>query len=337
MNVTAPSGRLAEVLCLRWQEQFSWRQTASAYRAVEAWSSRTAEFVRCAPVDGDGRDVVVKFVLRGRYIDTEDQYLAFLHLDRLWRDAGPSMARPPLVLGWSREPPALGMEYVAGRDAPELLLATLCEHADLRDHLRTCGATLGAWHASEPIGSDATGTETIDPILRLARLQGVRWSGLAERLRQERPVRRFRDFGFYNFRVGDAGELLVMDPPRTAVEGDLVHRDVAWFMSTIDAHVSSLLEQGRTKTRAERATWWRRHRRVRSELFRAFAAGYRDATGRDIDNEHDVRVIGVLEGAFLLGRVRSLVRQRRLGRAVTCARLALDARRRAGHRGGEAV
>jgi hypothetical protein len=326
MSTPSPLARVAEELCLQWQHEFAWPEVSASYRAVAAWSSRTAEFFRCLPLDGIGGDVVVKIVLRGQYVDTEDHVRALLALADLAAATPSTIARGVVPLGWSRNPPAVGLEHVPGRDLPELLPGALRHGAHVLGPLfRTCGATLAAWHGSATIDGDNVRSDALDRAMRLARLQGIRPSRLAPGEHPAAVVRRFRDYSVHNLRVSDHGEPVIVDPPRTTVEADLPHRDMAWFMSSVDAHYSRLRADARAPLRRDGR---QRYRAIRSELFRMFVQGYESA-GRHRLSDPDLCLVAALEGAYLLGRTRALFRQRQVRRAAICARLAFDARRRA--------
>jgi hypothetical protein len=316
-------------MCRGWHGEFGWSSDAN-YRVVAQWRSRTADFFVCRP-KGVDQTVAVKVIVRGSTIEPEEQAAALKELGRMHGGALGSVARPPRVFAWSANPAAVALEYIPGKDLPAVVSEALkCGGGEtLHDPLYVCGATLASWHRWLPLtegphSHEGRLSQALKCLRRAAFRQWISLESPSEQHVNPTLVRRYRDFGIYNFRISTSGEVTVVDPPRMTVELDLPYRDIAWFLSTMDAVASkSVIKSARSGVLR-----LRQYDALRRGWVHAFLAGYENGSQHAL-KRWDLSAIAVLESLFLSGRFVRSLRQRRLPSAVMYAQLILRARDRA--------
>lgn len=323
------SRQVVDDLCRRWQADSAWPCVPARCRILAEWTSRTSDFFLCEAARR-GPPFVVKVIVRGRLIDPRDQAEALVELGRIHSGSPGSVARPPKVLAVSDRPAALALEYVPGTDLPVLIREALDGEADrsLEAPLQVCGATLGAWHRSldamdEPQATEQELSTAMDRLRQAAVRQRLPLESPATTQAAPHLIRRYRDFGIYNFRISTSGDVAVLDPPSATVDLDLPHRDIAWFLATMDVSAS----RSTSNPRGRHLRIPPDHHTLSALWGHAFLEGYVATTGCAV-TEWDNRAISILEGLFHLGRCRQSLRRFEFSKAWSCVRLALRVRRR---------
>jgi len=224
-GVAVPRGRIAHAELLAVLER--------GYQRLEQWSSRTARFARFSPVSGAGLDLVIKVCERW---DAENAEVSVDHALE-WAPLGAGgRARVVTFLAWCAEPPTLVSEHVGGEELRDYLRDSAGrEAADSVRLLASIGALLAAIHRIEPAKSS--------------------WRGKRRRHR----VVCAGDFAVYNFRLGEAGEAVYLEPP-AARQVVSRFRDLAWFLASLRLRL--------VRSNPERML-----------LSRAFLEGYRSVLG----------------------------------------------------------
>lgn len=316
-------------LCLELQERFQWDVRSDRFSVLDRWSSRTSDFYLCRGGAPSAVPVVIKILERERRPDPQGSFEMLQALDAMHREVGTWAVRPPRAFGWSSDPPSIAMEHVPGRDGPSEIRALMaCEDRDgLETLARRCGGTLGTWHRRWGV-TWVTAPEH-DMLRRLSRTAKRQGLGLRSVLPTGTPVRlvfRFRDFGIYNFRRSDLGDLVILDPPPAASRDlDVASRDVAWFLASI---ANAAVGTPRTSESHEPVSV-PRYFAARAMILRAFSEGYEQGAGCEL-TETDHRLAALIETSYLVARAGG--RWRRDPRqAADFARLAWATRRGALH------
>ena len=315
-------------LCLDLRFRFQWPGDVRRYRVVQRWSSRTSDFFLCAP-ERAGTPVVLKVLSRERDADPRGCFEILQALEQMYRGIPAEAARPPRALGWIGEPPTIAMEYVSGRDGRESVRNLLLtgDEVGLSSLVRSATAVLGAWHSWWGVTwSEGSGDESRRRLARLARRQGVRLGRMVPPTARMPLVRRFRDFGVYNLRIADDGDIVILDPPPPASRDvDSAARDVAWFLASI---AGAVVASG-TVPKRSRAGLLRTYRDSRADIRTWAFEGYAAGAGRHL-TESELRVTSLLEASLLAARA-SRARHRDVQAAAFLGRLALGSRWRAVH------
>lgn len=313
-------------MCLDLQERFGWDDPSAGYQVDDRWTSRTADFFLCRGVDLEAPTIVVKVLARERAPQPQAVHATLEELAAIHRDSTAVTARPPRALGWMSEPAALAMEYLPGERGSDLVRRCLSarEVDVLEPFARVCGTTLGAWHAWWGIGgTHGAKNEAHRRLASAARRQGIRLATVLRDDAQLPLVRRFRDFGAYNFQRSPDGETMILDPPSASAGRDFACRDVAWFLSSI----ASLASRSTAADESDPEEVLSGYAAVRDVFVRSFVVGYAAGAGFQPSTE-ELRAAALLEAAFLLARSARKVRTDRIS-AAKLARLAWEARRRA--------
>lgn len=138
---------------------------------------------------------------------------------RLWSTAlaeTPGVSIPDARV--DSDPPSVVMNYIAGDDLDSLTKIG----ADKPHHLLRLGIALAAYHTL----AQRRGFSSPDVQISKWRRRLLLPPSVEQRAR---PVRTAGDFAPYNIRVGDNGELYILDP-HIGDETVTLHRDLAWFL-----------------------------------------------------------------------------------------------------------
>lgn len=265
---------------------------SDGYEVLEIWGSRTAAIYRCRG-RGTNEEVVVKVGHGWSAADAERLEERFRTL-RSTLD--PTLVRVPEPLGWAGDPPSVCTRYVDGTDLYFMLLDPnhpSWEADGMVPHavLERCGAALAHIHATSEEPTRDERRRAFDRARSVAARLRLRPVG-TERLR---PVTGFGDVGPHQFRIGEGGEVWVLDPPADA-EPALPHEDVATFVSGIDK-----LVRAASGGRGRRAT-----------LREAFLDGYARAGDIDPRRADDRWFLRMFETRLSVGTARRRLRDREL-------------------------
>jgi hypothetical protein len=273
-----------------------WKK-ADGYDLLEVWGSRTASLYRCRGRPG-AVDVVVKI---GHGWSAEDARRLHEQLSALRSRLDPSIVRTPEPLGWASDPPAVCTRYVEGTDLYFMLLdlghpAWGVAGVAASTLLARCGGALAHIHASRDGLPDGAAARAVGRMRSAASALGLR--PIAPSDTDLEPVIAFGDVGPHQFRIGDGGQVWVLDPP-TELSPALPHEDVAMFVFGID----KLLGAGGTgRTRSRRATG--------SDLRGAFLDGYGRAGGMDPRRALDRWLVRLFETRMAAGTAKRRIRER---------------------------
>lgn len=285
-------------------QRFAWPLAPDALTPVATWDSRTARLSRWQGPHGEP-DLVVKQ-------SAEATPRPRQHHERLaWLSEAAARASGewacPSPWGWTADPPLLCLGFAPGRPLSD----AVAQHHPAIDRttaLRAAGALLGTFHVGwAETGPSEPAREAADALLTQAGIRPRRYANQPAPMRAER----YTDFRPSNLLADDASRVWVIDPP-WARGMDLVHLDLALFLSDLDAGLQ----------RAPGA------RRARRRLRAAFLEGYLANGPVPAWTRLDGALLAAAEAKAHLTRAHSLRRKRRTREAVPRAGLALAARGR---------
>lgn len=286
----------------------SWDDDTVRLAVVDRRRTRTSHLYRC---QGDNLDLVVKVFLRA----DDDPQVRYESL-RCLRDRAFNTyddVDVPDALGWSRDPPALVMQYIQGVDASAELLAAIgavgrpqpgTKHTLPSEVMARAGDILGSIHNSFPAPGDSPSE---DGPTRLAR----RVLAAPMVLDPSSRCIRVGDFRLQNLRRSPDGRWWLLDPPLLDSWGP-AYADIAWFFCSL--HRLLMREGNRRIDRVET---------LLGRLREPFLEAYRSAGPVDPTVASARSAIATYECESFLIRGLRHIRRGELGpglEALSCAR-----------------
>jgi hypothetical protein len=274
-------------------------ENADGYDLLEVWGSRTASIYRCR-----GRSPAVDVVVKiGHGWSAEDARRLHEKLIALRSRLDPSFVRSPEPLGWASDPASVCTRYVEGTDLYFMLLdlghpAWISVGAAATAVLASCGLALAHIHAGSDVLQEGASRDAFGRMWSVASSLWLRPTVVSGA--ELKPVVGFGDVGPHQFRIADAGQIWVLDPPTDPVPA-LPHEDVATFLFGIDKLLGA---SNGLRTRSGRAT--------RTALREAFLEGYGRAGVIDPRRALDRWLLRLFDTKLAAGTARRRIREREL-------------------------
>lgn len=280
------------------------RVDIGSLQMVRHFPSRTATIYHCTTSDG-GYAIKV-----GRDWSPADACSAFESLVTFGAsvDSETRSVLVPKPIGWTEEPASLWMEFVPGTPLSDIIaeLALSSDNASFQEihhYFEECGTSLAAFHQK----TRSSEHNTADSLSKWNIVNKSRWLLLNQarlgRIIQESPaVQLFLDYAPWNLVVSADGQLYVLDPPTTWVEG-LPHSDLNQFIMGLVKEFAMPRWQRRSDLQELRIT-----------VVTTFLNAYQNKSGIPVESDEHQWLMLVHEAVRRTQRVGALARSRRLKR-----------------------